>query len=122
MGDLWSARIFFLETWWAGYFLPFPILFRIFFLLCHFFFSLTAVQDFFYSICATCNFFSKRLQECFFFLKNKQPPPPPPPLVSRLNGRPLVGSGTDLRPWGGCLLIKSSFVGCSGRKSTVLMA
>ena len=56
MGDLWSARFFFLATWRVGYFF-------------------TAVQEFFLLHSCCMQFFSsdKRLREIFF--QNHAPPP-----------------------------------------------
>ena len=77
MGDLWSARFFFLATWWVGYFF-------------------TAVQEFF-SITFVLHaifFFRQALAgNCF----QNHPPPHPP---QELNGRPLNKSSTEL-PQGG---------------------
>ena len=66
MGDLWSARFFFLTTWWAGYFF-------------------TAVQEFF-SITFVLHaifFFRQALAGIFFFKITH-------PLPQELNGRHLI--------------------------------
>ena len=71
------SKIFFLATWWVGYFF-------------------TAVQEFFLLQLCWMQFFSsdKRLQEFFFKITH--------PLPQELNGRPLTGGGRvpEVRPQG----------------------
>ena len=61
------SKIFFLATWWVGYFF-------------------TAVQEFFfYYLCAACNFFLPTSACRKFFFKITHP------LPQELNGRSLTG-------------------------------